>query len=56
MGPLIIVNPSRDTSFDRNRESAVNADENGGERYPWAGPALFAGVALALVAFFWWFL
>ena len=53
---LIIVNPSKDQEFDRIRENAVNEVENGGERFPWAGPALFAGVALALVAFFWWFL
>ncbi len=25
-------------------------------RYRWAGPALFAAVALALLVFFWWFL
>ena len=53
---LIIVNPSKDQEFDRKQESAVNEAENGGERFPWAGPALFVGVALALVAFFWWFL
>ncbi len=29
---------------------------NGGEKYPWAGPALFTAVALALIVFFWWFL
>ncbi len=28
----------------------------GSERYPWAGPALFVAVAVALVMFFWWFL
>jgi hypothetical protein len=28
----------------------------GDERYPWAGPALFVAVALALAVFFWWFL
>ena len=26
------------------------------ERYPWAGPALFGAVAVALAVFFWWFL
>lgn len=26
------------------------------ERYPWAGPALFVAVLIAVVAFFWWFL
>ncbi len=30
--------------------------ETGGERYPWAGPALFIAVAVALLVFFWWFL
>lgn len=25
-------------------------------RYPWAGPALFTAVALALTVFFWWLL
>ena len=34
----------------------MSEDESGGERYPWAGPALFTTVALALVVFFWWFL
>lgn len=24
------------------------------EKYPWAGPVLFAVVAIALVIFFWW--
>ncbi len=27
-----------------------------GEKYPWAGPALFTVVALGIFAFFWWFL
>ncbi len=26
------------------------------EKYPWAGPALFTAVSIALVAFFWWLL
>jgi len=31
--------------------------QKGGEtRYPWAGPALFIAVSLALVVFFWWLL
>ncbi len=30
--------------------------EKDGEKYPWAGPALFAAVAVALLVFFWWFL
>ena len=30
--------------------------ETDGERYPWAGPALFTAVAVALLVFFWWFL
>ena len=25
------------------------------ERFPWAGPALFTAVAVALFVFFWWF-
>jgi hypothetical protein len=29
--------------------------QNGSQtRFPWAGPALFTAVALALVVFFWW--
>lgn len=27
-----------------------------GEKYAWAGPALFTAVLIALVVFFWWFL
>jgi hypothetical protein len=34
----------------------MNAEEPGKERYPWAGPALFTVVLLALIVFFWWFL
>jgi hypothetical protein len=31
--------------------------QNGNQaRFPWAGPALFIAVALALVVFFWWLL
>ncbi len=30
--------------------------ETNGAGYPWAGPALFIAVALALAVFFWWFL
>ena len=31
--------------------------QNGSQaRFPWAGPALFIAVALALVVFFWWLL
>jgi|TARA_B100000315_G_scaffold87284_1_gene80118 hypothetical protein len=26
------------------------------EKYPWAGPALFSVVTVALAIFFWWFL
>ncbi len=29
---------------------------DGETRYPWAGPALFVAVAVALLVFFWWFL
>ncbi len=29
---------------------------NGGERFAWAGPALFAVVFAAIAAFFWWLL
>ena len=31
-------------------------EEKDREKYPWAGPALFIAVALALLVFFWWFL
>ena len=31
-------------------------EQGDGDRYAWAGPALFAVVLAALVAFFWWFL
>lgn len=31
-------------------------EQSGIDRYSWAGPALFAAVLLALIAFFWWFL
>ncbi len=34
----------------------MTEENGGGERYPWAGPALFIAVALALLVFFWWFL
>jgi len=29
---------------------------NDNERYPWAGPALFIAVSIALLVFFWWLL
>ncbi len=34
----------------------MSEDETNGARYPWAGPALFTAVAVALLMFFWWFL
>jgi hypothetical protein len=34
----------------------MSGTEGGGERFPWAGPALFVAVALGLFVFFWWFL
>ncbi len=34
----------------------MNGRQTDGEKYPWAGPALFCAVAVAVVAFFWWFL
>ncbi len=34
----------------------MSGGETSGERYPWAGPALFTAVAIALLVFFWWFL
>lgn len=34
----------------------MGEDETNDARYPWAGPALFTSVAVALVVFFWWFL
>ncbi len=33
-----------------------NPDGENGDRFGWAGPALFTAVTVALVAFFWWFL
>jgi hypothetical protein len=32
------------------------SDRSTNDPYPWAGPALFVAVLLALIAFFWWFL
>lgn len=34
----------------------MSAQESGSERYPWAGPALFIVVLVAVIVFFWWFL
>jgi hypothetical protein len=34
----------------------MTGEKGSGERFAWAGPALFAAVAVGLVAFFWWFL
>ncbi len=34
----------------------MSEGDTDGARYPWAGPALFAAVAVALLVFFWWFL
>lgn len=34
----------------------TNEGETREPRYPWAGPALFIAVAMALAVFFWWFL
>ena len=28
----------------------------GKEKFPWAGPALFIAVSIALLVFFWWLL
>jgi hypothetical protein len=28
----------------------------GNEKFPWAGPALFIAVSIALLVFFWWLL
>jgi hypothetical protein len=36
--------------------SGVNDEATGMDRYPWAGPALFTVVAIAVIAFFWWLL
>lgn len=37
------------------RAGPMNDHEQAGtERYPWAGPALFTAVLLALIVFFWW--
>lgn len=34
----------------------MTSEEPGVERFPWAGPALFTTVLVALIALFWWFL
>jgi len=34
----------------------MSENETNGAGYPWAGPALFTAVAVALLVFFWWFL
>jgi len=34
----------------------MNADSQEEEKYPWAGPALFITVLIALLIFFAWFL
>lgn len=34
----------------------MNRRPTDGEKYPWAGPALFCVVLIGIVAFFWWFL
>ncbi len=34
----------------------MNGGRADGEKYPWAGPALFTVVLIAIVAFFRWFL
>jgi len=37
-------------------DKTVSENDEKGERFAWAGPAVFTVVALAIVAFFWWFL
>ena len=40
-----------------SRERAMTDTQSGSQaRFPWAGPALFIAVALALAIFFWWLL
>ena len=34
----------------------MNSETNDQEKYPWAGPALFTTVLIAMIAFFVWFL
>ncbi len=34
----------------------MNTEHDGREKYPWAGPALFTTVLVAIIAFFWWLL
>ncbi len=50
------VNRTDNRELSPRITTAVNQAPSDDERYPWAGPALFAAVALALVVFFWWLL
>lgn len=34
----------------------MNGEGNEDSKYPWAGPALFGVVLVAVIVFFWWFL
>ena len=34
----------------------MDTEKHAKEKYPWAGPALFVTVLIALIVFFWWFL
>lgn len=33
----------------------MSDDVTGIDRFPWAGPALFSAVLVAVLVFFWWF-
>ncbi len=39
-----------------NERKTMDSDSHETQKYPWAGPALFVSVLLALLVFFTWFL
>ena len=41
---------------DENKRDYMNDEAQQPEKYPWAGPLLFATVLMALILFFKWFL
>ena len=55
--PAGVVNSNRTGSVRLAGDGNMASDgkrENG--RFTWAGPALFASVAIAIAVFFWWLL